>query len=144
LRNSEGITMSSNDIQQLAPTGRLRGGVVTAPTASAFFLTQDAKGEVHGVTVDLLRAFAETLKVPLDLRVFSNSGQVTDAVAAGECDIAFMPQDAERAKRVDFGPSYYYVESTYLVPAGSAIRSIEEVNRPGVRIVAIASTTTMR
>jgi len=136
--------ISPGDLQELAPTGRLRGGVVTAPAASAFFLTQDAKGEVRGVTVDLLRAFAGTLKLPLDLRVFSNSGQVTDAVAASECDIAFMPQDAERAKRVDFGPSYYFIESTYLVPAGSAIQSIEEVNRPGVRIVAIANTTTMR
>ena len=36
------------------------------------------------------------------------------------------------------------IESTYLVPAGSAIQSIAEVNRPGVRIVAIANTTTMR
>jgi polar amino acid transport system substrate-binding protein len=45
---------------------------------------------------------------------------------------------------VDFGPSYYFIESTYLVPAGSAIRSIEEVNRPGHRIVAISNTTTAR
>jgi polar amino acid transport system substrate-binding protein len=30
------------------------------------------------------------------------------------------------------------------VPAGSQIQSIEEVNRPGVRIIAIANTTTMR
>jgi polar amino acid transport system substrate-binding protein len=136
--------VSPDGVQQLAPAGRLRGGIVVAPAPSAFFVTRDAKGGVRGVTVDLLRAFAETLKVPLDLRVFSNSGEVTDAVANGECDIAFMPQDAERAKRVDFGPSYYFIESTYLVPAGSAIRGIEEVNRPDVRIIAIANTTTMR
>lgn len=131
-----------NDLRQLAPTGTLRGGVVEAPAASAFFVTNN--GEPRGVTVDLLRAFAEALKLPLTLKVFANSGQVTDAVACGACDIAFMPQDAERAKRVDFGPAYYRIESTYLVPAGSTIGSIEEVNRPGVRIVAIANTTTMR
>lgn len=137
--------MTSTDaLQQLAPTGQLRGGVVAAPVASAFFVTQDGAGEVRGVTVDLLRAFAGALKLPLALRVFSNSGQVTDAVANGECDIAFMPQDAERSRRVDFGPSYYRIESTYLVPAGSTVQSIEEVNRPGLRIVAIANTTTMR
>ena len=137
--------MTSPDVlQQLAPTGQLRGGVVAAPVASAFFVVQDGAGEVRGVTVDLLRAFAEALKLPLALRVFANSGQVTDVVASGECDIAFMPQDAERAKRVDFGPAYSFIESTYLVPAGSAIQSIEEVNRPGMRIVAIANTTTMR
>ena len=134
----------SDDLKQLAPTGQLRGGVVVSPAASAFFAIRDGKGEVQGVTVDLVRAFAAALKLPLELQVYENSGQVTDAVASGACDLAFMPQDAERAKKVDFGPAYYFISSTYLVPAGSAIRSIDEVNRPGRRIVAIANTTTAR
>ena len=136
--------VSSEDLKQLAPTGSLRGGVVTAPAASAFFATRDGNGDVNGVTVDLIRDFAATLKLPLVLQVYDNSGQVTDAVAKGECDLAFMPQDAERAKRVDFGPAYYLIESTYLVPAGSAIRNIDDVNQPGRRIVAISNTTTAR
>lgn len=137
--------MTSPDaIEQLAPSGQLHGGIVVAPAASAFFAVKDDKGAPRGVTIDLLRAFADRLKLPLKLHVFSNSGQVTDAVANGECDVAFMPQDAERAKKVAFGPAYYLIESTYLVPAGSKIHSIDEVNRPGVRIVAIANTTTMR
>jgi len=136
--------ISSEDLNQLAPTGLLRGGVVTAPAASAFFATKDGNGDVKGVTVSLIRDFAAVLKLPLTLRVYDNSGQVTDAVAKGECDIAFMPQDAERAKRVDFGPAYYLIESTYLVPAGSTIKTIGEVNQPGRRIVAISNTTTAR
>jgi polar amino acid transport system substrate-binding protein len=99
---------------------------------------------VKGVTVDLIGCFAAAVKLPLVLQVYDNSGQVTDAVAKGECDIAFMPQDTERAKRVDFGPPYYLIESTYLVPAGSTIKSIEEVNRPGRLIIAISNTTTAR
>lgn len=134
----------NDDVKELAPNGELRGGVVVAPAASAFFAVRDQKGEPRGVTVDLLRAFAEKLRLPLALQTYDNSGQVTDAVAKADCDVAFMPQDAERAKKVEFGPAYYLIESTYLVPAGSAIQSIEEVNRPGVRIVAIANTTTMR
>lgn len=140
--NAGGMT-SPEDLKQLAPTGQLRGGVVTAPAASTFFAIRE-KGEVKGVTVDLIRGFAAALKLPLALQVYDNSGQVTDAVAKGDCDIAFMPQDLERAKRVDFGPAYYFIASTYLVPAGSTIKSIEEVNRPGRRIVAIANTTTAR
>jgi polar amino acid transport system substrate-binding protein len=135
---------SPDDIKQLAPAGRLRGGVVVAPAPSAFFAVKDDTGRVCGVTVDLLRDFAGALSLPLDLHVFSNSGQVTDAVAGGSCDLSFMPQDAARAERVDFGPAYCFIESTYLVPAGSTIRTIDEVNRPGVRIVAIANTTTLR
>jgi len=135
---------SPEDVKALAPTGKLRGGVVVSPAASAFFAIKDDKGEVRGVTIDLLRGFAEALKLPLVLNVYDNSGQVTDAVAKGDCDVAFMPQDAERAKKVDFGPAYYFISSTYLVPAGSTIQSIDEVNRPGVRIVGISNTTTVR
>jgi polar amino acid transport system substrate-binding protein len=131
------------DIKELAPAGALRAGVVAAPAASAFFAIRDGEA-VRGVTVDLLRGFAETLELPFDLQVYDNSGQVTEAVANGACDVAFMPHDAERAKKVDFGPAYFFIASTYLVPAGSSIQSIDEVNRPGVRIVAIANTTTAR
>lgn len=135
---------NSDDLKQLAPTGKLRGGVVAAPAASAFFVLKDDKGAAHGVTVDLLQAFAAALKLPLELQVFDNSGQVTDAVASSQCDVAFMPRDTTRESKVDFGPAYYLIESTYLVPAGSTIQSIEEVNRPGVRIVGISNTTTVR
>ncbi len=135
---------SPDAIKELAPTGQLRAGVVVAPAASAFFAVKDASGAVRGVTADLLRGFAEALKLPVALQVYDNSGQVTEAVAGGACDVAFMPQDAARAQKVDFGPAYYFIASTYLVPAGSAIRSLDEVNRPGVRIVAISNTTTGR
>jgi polar amino acid transport system substrate-binding protein len=135
---------SADNLEELAPTGKLHGGVVVSPAASAFFAIRDGKGEVRGVIVDLVRSFAQTLKLPLEMQVFDNSGQVTDAVASGACDLGFMPQDAERAKKVDFGPAYYFIASTYLVPVGSKIQSIDEVNRPGVRIVAISNTTTAR
>jgi polar amino acid transport system substrate-binding protein len=135
---------SPADLKQLAPSGQLRGGIVISPAPSAFFAIKDDKGEVRGVTVDLMRAFAAALKLPLALQIYSNSGQVTDAVAKGDCDVAFMPRDAEREKKVDFGPAYYLIASTYLVPAGSGIRTIDEVNRPGTRIVGISNTTTAR
>lgn len=131
-------------LKQLAPTGTLRGGVVVSPAASAFFAIKDVQSAPRGVTVDLLNAFAAALKLPLALQIYDNSGQVTEAVASGTCDVAFMPQDDERAKKVDFGPAYYFIASTYLVPARSTIQSIDEVNQPGVRIVAISSTTTAR
>lgn len=135
---------SPDDLKQLAPTGKLRGGIVVSPAASAFFAIKDGKGEPQGVTIDLMHAFAEALKLPLALQVYDNSGQVTDAVASGACDVAFMPRDATREGKVDFGPAYYFISSTYLVPAGSKIQTIDEVNRPGMRIVAISNTTTAR
>src|ERR1700690_2783631 len=104
-----GRMASPDDLKQLAPTGKLRGGVVLSPAASAFFAIKDSKGDVHGVTLDLLRAFAAMLKLPLALQVYDNSGQVTDAVASAACDLAFMPRDATREAKVDFGPAYYFI-----------------------------------
>jgi polar amino acid transport system substrate-binding protein len=43
-----------------------------------------------------------------------------------------------------FGPAYCLVESTYMVTAASGIRTLAEVDRPGVRVVGIANTTTIR
>jgi polar amino acid transport system substrate-binding protein len=135
---------NADDLRELAPTGRLRGGIVLAPAKTGFFAIKDAQGTPLGVTVDLLHFLAAQTMLPLDMQLYDNSGQVTDAVASGACDVAFMPQDAARSARVAFGPPYLMIESTYLVPAGSAIHTIAEVNRPGVRVVAIANTTTMR
>ncbi|RDV05498.1 transporter substrate-binding domain-containing protein [Undibacter mobilis] len=136
--------IDTQHLQSLAPAGTLRGGVVVAPAKSISFATTGDDGAVQGVPVDLLRGFAALLNVPLALTEFPNSGQLTDAIAEGRCDIGFMPRDAAREARVAFGPSFYLMGSTYLVPAGSEIFTIEAVNREGIRIVAIANTTTAR
>jgi len=129
---------------ELAASGKLRVGVVAAPSVSAFFVTQDAAGEPHGVTVDLGMALAQQLGVPAEFMVAPNSGLVTDALAAGEIDVSFMPVDDERIKRIAFGPAYFVVESTYLATAASGITTLAGVDRPGVRVVGIANTTTIR
>ncbi len=132
-------------LKELAPTGKLRVGIAVAPAVSAFFAMKDpASGRPRGVTVDLGAELAQTLGVPLELIAYPNSGELTDAATRGAWDVAFMPVDRDREKVVDFGPAYSLFESTYLVPSGSAIRSIGEVDRPGVRVVAIENTTTAR
>jgi polar amino acid transport system substrate-binding protein len=131
-------------MKELAASGKLRVGVVAAPSMSAFFVTQDGAGEPHGVTVDLGAALAERLGVPVEFVVAPNSGLVTDALAAGEIDVSFMPVDDERKARIAFGPAYFVVESTFLVTAASGIATLAEVDRPGVRVVGIANTTTIR
>jgi polar amino acid transport system substrate-binding protein len=131
-------------MKELASSGKLRVGVVAAPAKSAFFVTRDAAGAPHGVTIDLGSALAERLGVPVEFVVAPNSGEVTDALAEAKIDVAFMPVDEVRKTRLDFGPAYFVVESTYLVTAASGIASQAEVDRPGVRVVGIANTTTIR
>ena len=131
--------------KELLPTGKLRVGIGVGASPSAFWATRDpATGQLRGVTVDLANALANRLGAPLELVVYPNSGEVTAAGPKGEWDAAFMPEDAERRTIVDFGPAYYLSTSTWLVRAGSAIRTIAEVDQPGVRAAGIANTTTAR
>jgi polar amino acid transport system substrate-binding protein len=55
-----------------------------------------------------------------------------------------MPVDDERRRRLDVGPIYSSGESTYLVRAGSDVKTLVDVDRPNVRVIAVKNTTTLR
>ena len=131
-------------MNELIPTGKLRAGLVFAPAPSALFVVKDKNGIPRGVTVDLSRDLARQLGVEVEFMLAPNTGELTDALASGAIDVSFMPVDDERRQRVDFGPVYFLVESTYLATEASGIKTAEEVDRPGVRVVGIANTTTIR
>ena len=131
-------------VKELIPTGKLRFGVAFAPKMSALFVVKDPGGSPRGVTVDLGNELAKRLGVPIEFMVAPNTGALTDALASAAIDVAFMPVDEERKKRLEFGPAYCLVESTYMVTAASGIRTLAAVDRPGVRVVGIANTTTIR
>lgn len=130
--------------QELASTGKLRVGVVSAPKADAFFVVKNADDRPRGVTVDLGDELARMLNVSSEFFVAHNSGEVTDALENGLIDVAFMPVDDERRKRVEFGPSYVLFESTCLVLGSSDFRTISDLDRPGVRVGGETNTTTIR
>ncbi len=116
---------------ELAPTGRLRaainlGNPVLASTAP--------DGQLRGVSVDLARAVAERLWLPLDLLPFPSAGRTVEAVQAGQVDLAFVAIDPGRAAGVDFTPPYVVIEGAYLVRAGSPLQRNDEVDRAGTRV----------
>jgi polar amino acid transport system substrate-binding protein len=45
-----------------------------------------------------------------------------------------LAAEPARANEIAFTAAYLEIEATYLVPAGSPIRTLDEVDRPGVRI----------
>jgi polar amino acid transport system substrate-binding protein len=130
--------------KELAATGKVRVGVVFAPTASTFFVIKDGDGKPRGVTVDLGEELAKKLGMPVEFFVVPNSGEVTDALEKGSIDVTFMPVDEERKKRVDFGPPYFLIESTCLVLGSSNFKTNSDLDRSDVRVVGISNTTTIR
>ena len=128
--------MSPDVLSQLAPTGVLRAGtnlgnflLVTGRTPS---------GDPEGVSPDMARAVADRLGVPVRYVTYPRPGQLADAVGTGAWDIGLIGAEPQRAEKIAFTAAYCEIEATYLVPAGSPITSMAEVDRAGVRIAVTA------
>lgn len=124
--------MTMNIVQSLAPTGTLRAGVFLG---NFLLITgQGPTGIPEGVSPDLCAALAARLGVKLELVPFKSQDALVEAVAQGNCDIGLVGSDPARAEKITFTPAYVEIEATYLVPAGSPITDIAQVDRPGIRI----------
>src|SRR5689334_9978708 len=119
-------------LADLAPTGKLRAGINYGNFVLA---TRDpVTGEARGIAVELGREIGALLNVPVELVSFETAGRMADAVKTGAWDIAFLANEPERANEILFTAPYLEVEAGYLVPPGSPIQNIDEVDRPGVKI----------
>ena len=120
-------------LAQLAPTGALRAGI----NMSNFLLVTDtaANGDPVGVSPDVAREIARRLGVPVQFIPYPDPGALADAAERGEWDIGNIGAEPQRAQTIAFTAAYCEIEATYLVPAGSPIQTVSEVDRPGVRIV---------
>jgi polar amino acid transport system substrate-binding protein len=123
---------------ELAPTGVLRAGI----NLSNFLLVtgKGPSGDPVGVAPDMARAIADRLGVPVEYVTFATPGELADAAGTGTWDIGLIGAEPQRAEKIAFTPAYVEIEASYLVPAGSPIRNIAEVDRAGVRIAVTART----
>jgi polar amino acid transport system substrate-binding protein len=128
--------MSPEVIAQLAPTGVLRAGI----NLSNFLLVtgKSASGDPEGVSPGMAKAVAERLGVGVRYVPFPKPGLLADAVDDNAWDIGLIGAEPQRAEKIAFTAAYTEIEATYLVPAGSTITSIDQVDRPGVRIAVTA------
>ncbi len=117
---------------ELAPAGVLRAGL---NLANFLLITgRDPAGEPTGVAPDMASEIARRLGVPVKYVPYKAPGELADAVDTGAWDIGLIGAEPQRAERIAFTPAYVEIEATYLVPVGSPIRSLAEVDKPGVRI----------
>src|SRR5205823_12559171 len=117
---------------ELAPSGKLRIGL----NYSNFLLVlgDDADGEPRGIAPDLGRELARRAGLPFEYVKFDAAGKLFDAVKSAACDVGFLGAEPQRANEVEFSPAYLEIPVTYLVPSGSAIRAIGDIDRDGVRV----------
>jgi len=126
----------SRVVAELAPTGVLRVGI----NLSNFLLVtgRSAAGDPVGVAPDMGREIADGLGVPVAYVPYKTPGQLADAAGASQWAIGLIGAEPQRAEKIAFTPAYVEIEATYLVPAGSPLLAIADVDRAGVRIAVTA------
>ena len=130
--------MPPDVLTALAPGGVLRAGI----NMSNFLLVsaRSPDGGPAGVSPDMAAAIAHALGLRIEYVPYANPGLLADAATRDEWDIGLIGAEPQRAEVIAFTPAYAEIEATYLVPAGSPLQRIEDVDRDGLRI-AVAERT---
>jgi polar amino acid transport system substrate-binding protein len=126
--------MSAEVRAELAPLGRLR----VALNYGNFLLVSSRAPEQTGVAPDLARELARRAGTPVEFVGYPNAGLAADAARDNAWDVAFIGAEPERADAIAFTPAYVEIEASYLVSAASPIASLDDVDRPGVRVASPA------
>jgi polar amino acid transport system substrate-binding protein len=129
-------------IADIVRTGKLRVGL---------FIPQYTKhpttGELKGPWIEVFKELGAHIGVPIIWVEHPTPPKMIECLDRGACDIGTLGFDPTRAAQVGgFTPPFMRMEYTLLVPAGSALQSIADADRPGVRIAAVrghASTLTL-
>jgi polar amino acid transport system substrate-binding protein len=123
-------------VSELAPTGVLRAAI----NMGNFLLVtgKTPNGDPTGVSPDMALAIGARLGVPVKFIPYAKPGEIADDAEKGMWDIGNIGAEPQRAAVISFTAAYCEIEATYLVPAGSPIKSIAEVDQPGKRLAVTA------
>jgi polar amino acid transport system substrate-binding protein len=117
----------------LAPTGKLRLALLANNATNP---RDPATGEFRGPAVDVGKELASRLGVAFVVVPYPTVAQLIGSTGKGEWDVISSGINPDRQKVIDFTAPYMQTESGYLVK-GAAIRTMEEIDRPGVRVAVL-------
>jgi polar amino acid transport system substrate-binding protein len=116
----------------LLPTANLRATFIATNPVQGIV---DAKtGAVRGPAADLTRELARRLNAPFKVTPANGVQGVLASVKNGEADIGFLAFDPGRAAEVDYSQIYLLAQNTYMVLDASPLRSVADIDRPGIRL----------
>ena len=120
---------------QLAPTGVLRAAI----NMGNFLLVtgRTPSGDPAGVSPDMAAAIAEAGRAG-EVPALQDAGELADDGGTDTWDIGLIGAEPQRAQKIAFTAAYVEIEATYLVPAGSPLKTVADVDSKGVRIAVSA------
>jgi polar amino acid transport system substrate-binding protein len=116
-------------LNELCPTEKVRVGLIDNPN----FIT--AKDPLSGVAVDLAKGLAMRLGAPFEPVVYPTVAALLADARSGKYDVAILGIEESRRANYEFTRPYALTQNTYLVPAGSGLMTIPDVDRAGVKIL---------
>jgi polar amino acid transport system substrate-binding protein len=117
---------------ELTTDGKLRVGLNYGNFL--LVLKDGPDGQPRGIAPDLGRELGKRLGVPVEFSKYEQAGKLADAVKDAAVDVGFLGAEPQRANEIAFTSAYLEIPVTFLVPAGSPIKTLGEVDRKGVRI----------
>jgi polar amino acid transport system substrate-binding protein len=115
----------------LSPTGKLRVALIAS---NPVLVTRAADGSLGGVSVVVVRALAERLGVPIELKPYDNPQRYNESLSSDDWDIGLAARDPSRAEYLTFSVPFMEVDNGYVARAGATPSTAEEVDRAGVKI----------
>ncbi|BCJ35873.1 ABC transporter substrate-binding protein [Actinocatenispora thailandica] len=124
------VDAAADVVGDLAPSGVLRAAINLGNPV----LAQGSADAPAGVTVAIARAVADRLGVPVEFVCFDAARKSYQAMISGAADICFLAIEPAREADVAFTAPYVVIEGVFAVPQGSPLRTVADVDAPGVRI----------
>ena len=116
----------------LAPGGKLRVGI---NFGNNLLTARDPVSRApSGIALDLARELGRRLNVPVEIVSYESAGELADSARTGAWEVGFLGAEPQRANEISFSAAYLEIEASYLVPPGSPLQTIAEVDREGVRV----------
>ena len=124
-------TPSAEALKALAPAGTLHAAINFGNSVLA---QRGPGGEARGVSAALAGELARRLGVPLETVAFEGAGKVTDALASGVWDVAFLARDPVRGQGISFTAPYVLIEGGYAVREKAPFDTVESVDVANIHI----------
>ena len=118
-------------VDALAPSGTLRACINLGNS----ILARRDGDSAAGVSVDLSRALAARLGVPLALNIVGAAAKSVELVKTGQADLGFFAVDPMRSDGIRFSAPYVLIEGAYLVRQASPLTDNAQVDQAGTRVM---------
>ena len=126
------LSLSQNLLNSLAPTGRLRAALYLGGPTNV--IAHPLTGEMNGVGYEIGKELARRLGIPYEPVIYQTPKLLVDDIESDNWDVAFIARSSSREKIMKFSETYLSLEQGFLVPTDSSIKTMEEVDRPGIRV----------